>query len=85
VLVVRADTAYYGRNVIAAARRRKAGFSITARKDPAVTGAIAAIGEDAIRAKTAMHPRTDKVASANPGQSDADADADALLIQGFSQ
>jgi Transposase DDE domain group 1 len=47
VLVVRADSAYYGADVIAAARRHRARFSITARKDPAVSRAIAAIGEDA--------------------------------------
>ena len=47
LVVLRADSAYYGRDVIAAARRHGARFSITARKDRAVTAAIAAIGEDA--------------------------------------
>jgi hypothetical protein len=47
LLVLRADSAYYGRDVIAAARRHRARFSITARKDPAVSRAIAAISEDA--------------------------------------
>ena len=47
VLVLRADSAYYGHDVIAAARRHGVHFSITARKDKAVTAAIAAIGEDA--------------------------------------
>lgn len=47
VLVVRADSAYYSRDVIAAARRHQARFSITARKDPAVSRAIAGIAEDA--------------------------------------
>jgi hypothetical protein len=47
LLVLRADSAYYGREVIAAARRHRARFSITARKDPAVSRAIASIGEDA--------------------------------------
>ena len=46
-VVLRADSAYYGRDVIAAARRRKVCFSITARKDRAVTTAIASIPEDA--------------------------------------
>jgi hypothetical protein len=46
VLVLRADSAYYGRDVIAAARRHHASFSITARKDPAVSRAIASIGEE---------------------------------------
>jgi hypothetical protein len=42
-----ADSAYYGRDVIAAARRHKVRFSITARKDRAVTAAIASIDEQA--------------------------------------
>jgi hypothetical protein len=51
-LVLRADSAYYGSEVIAAARRHGARFSITARKDRAITAAIAGIGEDAW---TAIH------------------------------
>ncbi len=47
LLVLRADSAYYGADVIAAARRHHACFSITARKDRAVTAAIAAIPDDA--------------------------------------
>jgi Transposase DDE domain group 1 len=47
VLVLRGDSAFYGQPVIAAARRHGAHFSITARKDRAVSAAIAAIGEDA--------------------------------------
>ena len=47
LLVLRADSAYYGREVIAAARRHDVGFSITARKDKAVTAAIAQIPDDA--------------------------------------
>jgi hypothetical protein len=46
LLVVRADSAFYGRDV-AAIVRAKARFSITARQDAAVKRAIAAIGEDA--------------------------------------
>ena len=46
-LVLRADSAYYGAEVIAAARRHRACFSITARKDRAVSAAIAQIPEDA--------------------------------------
>ncbi len=42
-VILRADSAYYGREVIAAARRGGAHFSITARKDRAVTAAISAI------------------------------------------
>jgi hypothetical protein len=46
LVVLRADSAYYGADVIAAARRHRAHFSITARKDRAVTAAIAQIPED---------------------------------------
>jgi len=47
LLRVRADSAFYGRDVIAAIRRGGARFSITARQDVAVRRAIASIGEDA--------------------------------------
>jgi hypothetical protein len=46
-IVLRADSAYYGQPVIAAARRHGVHFSVTARKDRAVSAAIAAIPEDA--------------------------------------
>ena len=46
-VVLRADSAFYGRDVIAAARRGGARFSITARKDRAVTAAIDSIPDDA--------------------------------------
>jgi hypothetical protein len=46
-VVLRADSAYYGHDVIAAARRHGVGFSVTARQDRAVTTAIASIGEHA--------------------------------------
>ena len=46
-LVLRADSAYYGHDVIAAALRHGACFSITARQDKAVRKAIGAIGADA--------------------------------------
>jgi hypothetical protein len=52
LIVLRADSAYYGADVIAAARRHGARFSVTARKDRAVTAAIAGIGDDAW---TAIH------------------------------
>jgi hypothetical protein len=52
LVVLRADSAYYGAEVIAAARRHRAHFSITARKDRAVTAAIAKIPENAW---TAIH------------------------------
>jgi Transposase DDE domain group 1 len=43
VVVLRADSAYYGHGVIAAALRHNACFSITARQDKAVRKAIATI------------------------------------------
>ncbi len=42
-VILRADSAYYGADVVAAARRGGAHFSITARRDRAVTAAISAI------------------------------------------
>ena len=47
LVVLRADSAFYGRDVVAAIARAKARFSITARQDVAVRRAIAAISEDA--------------------------------------
>jgi hypothetical protein len=47
LLVLRGDSAYYTREVIAAARRHGVRFSVTARKNKAVTAAIATIGDDA--------------------------------------
>ena len=47
VRVLRADSAFYSREVIAACRRHNSRFSITARQDPAVRKAIANIGADA--------------------------------------
>ena len=46
-LVLRADSAFYQADVIAAVRRRKARFSITARKSPPVRAAIEAISAGA--------------------------------------
>jgi hypothetical protein len=46
-VVLRADSAFYGRDVIAAAQRAGTRFSITARKDKAVTAAISTIPDDA--------------------------------------
>jgi Transposase DDE domain group 1 len=45
-VVVRMDSAYYSSAACHAARRAGACFSVTARLDPAVKAAIAAIGED---------------------------------------
>ncbi|HEX5252570.1 MAG TPA: IS1380 family transposase [Mycobacterium sp.] len=45
--VLRADSAFYSHDVIAAAIRHDSCFSITARQDPAVRKAIATIGDDA--------------------------------------
>jgi hypothetical protein len=47
LLVLRVDSAYYGADVIAAARRGGARFSVTVRKDSAINRAIAAIPADA--------------------------------------
>jgi hypothetical protein len=46
-LVLRADSAYYGHDVIAAALRQGTCFSITARQDKAVRKAISTIGDEA--------------------------------------
>ncbi len=46
-LTVRADSAYYNHDVVAATRRARAQFSLTARMDPAVTAAISRIPEEA--------------------------------------
>src|SRR4051812_41082649 len=47
LVLARADSAFYCHDMVAAARRGGACFSITARMNPAVQRAIAAIGEDA--------------------------------------
>lgn len=47
MLTVRADSAYYQRPVVAAARAAGARFSITARSNPQITKAIASIDPDA--------------------------------------
>jgi len=46
LVIVRADSAYYGHDVIAAAIRGGARFSVTTRANPAVTRAIASIPAD---------------------------------------
>jgi hypothetical protein len=47
LVIVRADSAFYGYPVIAAARRAGARFSVTARMTPAVRAAITGIDDDA--------------------------------------
>ncbi len=47
LIVVRADSAFYGYPVVAAARRAGARFSITARMTPSVAAAITSIDDDA--------------------------------------
>src|SRR5512144_230334 len=47
LLIVRADSAFYGFEVVAAAQRAGAHFSVTARMTPAVSAAIAAIPDAA--------------------------------------
>ena len=49
LVIVRADSAYYSHDVIAAARRHGARFSVTARMDPAVRRAITLIEDSAWR------------------------------------
>ncbi len=46
--VLRADSAFYGCEVIAACRRHQSRFSVTVRQDPAIRRAIAAIDGDAL-------------------------------------
>jgi len=46
LILLRADSAFYSYDVIAAARRAMVRFSITARMNPAVTAAITGISED---------------------------------------
>ena len=45
LIVLRADSAFYNHDVIAAARRAKVRYSITARMSPALSTAISSIGE----------------------------------------
>jgi hypothetical protein len=47
VVLVRADSAFYGYDIVAAARRAGARFSVTARQTPAVVRAITTIDEQA--------------------------------------
>jgi Transposase DDE domain group 1 len=47
LLLVRADSAYYGYDIVAAARRAGARFSVTARLTPTVIKAISSIDEQA--------------------------------------
>lgn len=47
LVIVRADSAYYGHDVVAATRRHGARFSLTARMTPTVKAAITSIAEDA--------------------------------------
>ena len=47
LVLLRADSAFYGHDTIAAARRHGARFSVTARQNPAVQAAISRIPDDA--------------------------------------
>jgi hypothetical protein len=47
LIVLRTDSAFYTRDVVAAARRHGVRFSITARRNKAITAAIASIPDDA--------------------------------------
>ena len=46
LIILRADSAFYNHDVIAAARRAKVRYSVTARMSPALSTAISGIGED---------------------------------------
>ena len=46
LIILRADSAFYNHDVIAAARRAKVRFSITVRMSPAVTSALTGIGAE---------------------------------------
>ena len=52
LVIARMDSAFYGHDVIAAVRRARARFSVTARMNPTVKAAIAGVQEDAW---TAIH------------------------------
>ncbi|MEV6907953.1 IS1380 family transposase [Amycolatopsis sp. NPDC051071] len=56
MIVVRADSAFYTGKIIAAIRKAKVCFSITARKTEAVLTAIGGIGEDAWSEIAYRHP-----------------------------
>ena len=63
LVVVRADSAFFNADVVAAIRRRGARFSITARHNPAVLAAISSIPEQAwtpIRYPEAVWDETEK-------------------------
>jgi hypothetical protein len=80
LVVLRADSAYYGADVIAAARRHRTHFSVTARKDRAVTAAIASIGEEAWT--TIRYPRA--VFDDQLGQWVSDAEVAEIPFTAFS-
>ncbi len=79
-VVLRADSAFYGRDVIAAARRAGARFSITARKDRAVTAAIDSIPDDAWT--TIRYPKA--VFDEEPGQWISDAEVAEIPFTAFT-
>ena len=62
LIVLRADSAYYTHDVVAAARRAGARFSITARASPAVSRAIERIDQDAWTAISYPHAVWDEQA-----------------------
>ena len=80
LLIVRADSAFYGRDIVAAVRRAKARFSITARQDVAVRRAIASIDEDAWT--TIRYPRA--VFDAQLGQWVSDAQVAEVPFTAFA-
>jgi len=73
-VIVRADSAYYGHDVVAAARRHRARFSVTARMTPTITAAIASIDPDAWTAIHYPHAFLD------PDTGDLDSDAEVAEV-----
>jgi hypothetical protein len=68
LVIARMDSAFYGHDVIAAVRRARARFSVTARMNPTVKAAVAGLHEDAW---TAIH-YPDAFADPDTGELDPD-------------
>src|SRR3954447_18855178 len=77
LVIARMDSAFYGHDVIAAVRRARARFSVTARMSPTVTAAIAGIDE---AAWTAIHYPN---AFTDPDTGELVSDAEVAEVPGF--
>jgi hypothetical protein len=80
LVTVRADSAYYGHDVIAAARRARARFSVTARMTPSVKAAISGIDPGAW---TAIH-YPDAFVDEDTGQLVSDAEVAEVPFTAFT-